>query len=568
MLKPIGSIASLLAAAGLAGCSLAPHYVRPELPVPPSWPIGDAYLRQSEAALPSVAWADVFRDPRLQTIIGQALTNNRDLRIAVANIAAARAQYRIQRADRLPQVDAGARYGFSGGGSRTGGINTIGGTGSGGTTTDGTGTGGTNTGTGGTGSGNGTGNTTGGAGTTTGGTGSAGGFTTGSSGGGNSSFSLNVGATAFEIDLFGRVRSLTTAAQDRYFGQEAAARATRLALVGDIATAWLNYAADATLLRVAQQTAEVARSSVRLTNARLQGGISPRTDLSQAQTVLAAAQSDLAAQRTAVAQDANALQLLVGAPVDPGLLSTDIEQAANTVAALPAGLDSAILLRRPDVVQAEYELRAANAEIGAARAELFPRLSLTGLVGFASNALTSLFSGGAFNYSVSPSLSYPIFRAGAGRAGVAYSQAQRDAALANYERAIQTAFRETADALAREGTLAEQLRANRAGIAAANTTLNLTNARYRGGIDTFLSSLDAQRSLYAAQQSLVQTFLVGAANRATLYRVLGGDATLDATARGPAPVTPTGAPRAEQPLPPANPGAASPPAGAIRSLGR
>jgi len=556
MLKPIGAIVSLLATAGLAGCSLAPHYVRPELPVPPSWPIGDAYLRQSEAALPSVAWADVFRDPGLQTIIGQALNNNRDLRIAVANIAAARAQYRIQRADLLPEVDAGARYGFSGGGSRTGSITSGGGTTAGGT---------------GVVPGTGTGNTTGGTGTTTGGTGTTGttGTTTASrSGGGSSSFSLDVGVTAFEIDLFGRVRSLTTAAQDRYFGQEAAARATRLALVGDIATAWLNYAADATLLRVAQQTAEVAQSSVRLTNARLQGGIAPRTDLSQAQTVLAAAQSDLAAQRTAVAQDANALQLLVGAPVDPRLLSTDIEQAANTVAALPAGLDSAILLRRPDVVQAEYELRAANAEIGAARAELFPRLSLTGLVGFASSALTSLFSGGAFNYSVSPSLSYPIFRAGAGRAGVAYSQAQRDATLANYERTIQTAFRETADALAREGTLAEQLRADRAGIAAANTTLNLTNARYRGGIDTFLSSLDAQRSLYAAQQSLVQTFLVGAANRATLYRVLGGDATLDATARGPVPVTPAGAPRAEQPLPPANPGAASPPAGPIRSLGR
>jgi len=535
---------ALLAAASLAGCSLAPKYVRPELPVPPSWPVGDPYLRQSEAALPSVAWRDVFRDPRLQTIIEQALANNRDLRVAVANIAAARAQYRIQRADLLPEIDASARASHSGGGSGTSTSTTSGGTGG-------------NAGTGGTGTGNGTGGTTGtgtgtGTGTTTGtGTGSGSVISTGGSSG--SSFSLDIGATSFELDLFGRVRSLTTAAQNRYFEQEAAARATRLTLVGDIATAWLNYAADATLLKVAQQTAEVAQGSVRLTEARLRGGISPRTDLTQAQTILAAAQSDLAEQRTALAQDANALQLLVGAPIELRLLPTDIEQAANTVAALPAGLDSQILLRRPDVVQAEYELRAANAEIGAARAELFPRLALTGLVGFASQALRTLFAGGAFNYTGSASLSYPIFRAGAGRAGVEYSRAQRDAALASYERAIQTAFRETADALAREGTLADQLRAERLGVTAATVTLNLTNARYRGGIDTFLSSLDAQRSLYGAQQTLVQTLLVGASNRATLYRVLGGDSSLQAGAQGPVPVTLTGAARTEEPLPPANP---------------
>lgn len=542
-------VAALLAIAGLAGCSLAPRYVRPDLPVPPSWPVGDPYLRQSEAALPSVAWRDVFRDPRLQAIIEQALANNRDLRIAVANIAAARAQYRIQRADLLPEVDASARFSHAGGGNGTRTSATSGssggnaGTGTG--TTPGTGTGTTP------GTGTGTGTNIGGTGTGIGGTGTGSVVSTSGSG---SSFSLYLGATAFELDLFGRVRSLTAAAQNRYFGQEAAARATRITLVGDVATVWLNYAADATLLRVAQQTAQVAQSSVRLTTARLQGGIAPRTDLSQAQTILAAAQSDLAAQRTALAQDANALQLLVGAPVELRLLPTDIEQAANTVAALPAGLDSTILLRRPDVVQAEYQLRAANAEIGAARAELFPRLALTGLVGFASQALRTLFAGGAFNYTGSASLSYPIFRAGAGRAGVAYSRAERDAALASYERAIQSAFRETADALAREGTLAEQLRAERFGLAAASDTLNLTNARYRGGIDTFLSSLDAQRSLYGAQQTLVQTLLVGASNRATLYRVLGGDSSLDAAAAGPVPVTPAGAPRVEQPLPPANPG--------------
>ncbi|TXC69898.1 efflux transporter outer membrane subunit [Sphingomonas ginsenosidivorax] len=517
----------LIAATALAGCSLAPKYARTELPVPPSWPVGDAYLRQSEAALPAITYRDVFRDPRLQAVIVQALANNRDLRVAAANIAAARAQYRIQRADLLPQVDASGRYSYSGGGN-----------GARSTATSGGGTGGTGTGTGGTETGTGTGGT----GT---GTGTGAGGTVVSSSNSNSAFSVDLGSTAFELDLFGRIRSLTGAALNRYFETEAAARATRLTLVGDIANAWLTYAADQSLLKIAQDTAASAERSVTLTTARLRGGIAPRTDLRQAQQILFTAQSDLAEQRTALSQDVNALQLLVGAPVDPTLLPASIDQAFPTVATLPAGLDSGILLRRPDVVEAEYALRAANAEIGAARAELFPRVSLTGLLGFASSALSSLFTGGAFNYSVAPSVSYPIFRAGAGVAGVAYSKAQRDAALATYEKSIQTAFQETSDALARAGTLDDQLRANRNFADAAADTYRLTEARYRGGIDTFLNSLDAQRSLYTAQRNLVATLLVGGQNRVTLYRVLGGDSTLEATADGPRPVTATGAPRTE-----------------------
>jgi len=202
-----------------------------------------------------------------------------------------------------------------------------------------------------------------------------------------------------------------------------------------------------------------------------------------------------------------------------------------------------VLLRRPDVVQAEYELRATNAEIGAARAALFPRLSLTGIVGFASTALTSLFSGGAFNYSVAPTVSYPIFQAGAGRAGVRFTQAQRDAALAQYEQAIQAAFREVSDALARRGTIGDQLAAQVRFTEAAADTLNLVDARYRGGLDSFLSSLDAQRQLYTAQRTLVTTRLTGTANAVALYRSLGADTLLAATADGPKPVTATGTPR-------------------------
>lgn len=513
---------ALAAGTALAGCSLAPTYVRPAAPVPTSWPVGDAYLRQSEATLPSVTYRDIFRDARLQTIIDRALANNRDLRVAVANIEATRAQYRIQRADLFPQVNATGAYSYRDSGSsgvvtgtNSGGAG--GGTGAGGT--GGAGTGGVGTG----------GNGTGGAGT--GGVGSGAGTTTVSSA--RSTFQAQLGVTAFEIDLFGRVRSLTSAALSRYFAQEAAARATRLTLVGDIANAWLTYAADRSLLTVSEQTAEAARASVRLTDARRRGGVAPRTDLRQAQQILATAEADLAQQRTALAQDVNVLELLVGAPVDPALLPSSIEQAAATIGELPAGLDSGVLLRRPDVVQAEYTLRAYNAEIGAARAELFPRISLTGLVGFASTALRTLFNSGSFNYSVAPNASYPIFRAGAGRAGVAFSVAQRDAALASYEQTIQSAFREVSDALARRGTITEQLAANRRFYEAAQDTLNLTNARYRGGIDTFLSSLDAQRQLYSAQQILVQTQLTRAANLVTLYRTLGGDSLLDATPQGP-----------------------------------
>lgn len=475
---------SLVLFVALAGCSMAPKYARPELPVPPSWPVGDAYLRQTEATLPAIAYGDIFRDLRLRALIEQALVNNRDLRIAAANIAAARAQYRIQRANQFPQIALSGGAGYSDRGSAS--------------TSD---------------------------------SGSPGGGSSSSRSGG--SFSADVGVTAFELDLFGRMASLTRAEQNRYFATEAAARATRLTLVGDIADAWLTYGADASLLRIAQDTAASAGRSVKLTRARLEGGIAPRTDLSQAEQILATAQSDLAEQRTALAQDINALQQLVGAPIDPALLPRSIEEAAATVAELPAGLDSRILLRRPDVVQAEYELRAANAEIGAARAALFPTISLTGLLGFASDALGALFTSDGFSYSGSAGSGYPIFRAGAGRAGVAQSEAQRDAALASYERSIQIAFREVSDALARRGTIAEQARATRALATAAADTYRLTDARYRGGIDTFLTSLDAQRSLYSAQRTLVTTQLIGASNLVSLYRALGGDATLEATGDGP-----------------------------------
>ena len=452
--------AALLAVLATGCTSLQPAYVRPDPAVPASWPVGDAYLRQSEAALPAVTYRDIFRDSRLQRLIEQALVNNRDLMVAAANIAAAREQVRIQRAGQLPRVEA-----------------------SGGATLAGTGSD----------------------------------IATRYEGG---------VVPSFEIDLFGRLRSLTDVQRNRFFATEAAARATRLALVSDIALAWLTYAADRSLLAIAQDTVANAEESVRLTRLRLEGGVAPRTDLRQAEQILEGAQADAADQRTALAQDSNLLQLLVGGPVDPALLPVSIEQAAASVGELPAGLDSTILLRRPDVVEAEYQLRAANAQIGAARSALFPRISLTGLVGLASSTLTGLLSSGAFQWSGGADASYTIFQGGAGRANVRLTEAQRQAAVASYQRAIQQAFREVADALARRGTIGDQVSARQRQEEAAADTYRLNQARYRNGIENFLGTLDAQRSYYAAQRTLVLSRLEAASNRVQLYRALGGDALL------------------------------------------
>ncbi|MFO6431525.1 efflux transporter outer membrane subunit [Erythrobacter sp. W302b] len=469
---------AVIALALLSGCSMAPKYVEPALPVPASWPVGDAYLAQSEAALPVMTYREVFTDPRLTQVIEQALANNRDLRVAAANIAAARAQFRIQRAGQLPQIGAGAgRTQFD----------------------------------------NGTANQNRNQDVDIGNDPSASRSTAGVR------YTADVSTTAFEVDLFGRLQSLSDAALNRYFGTEAAARATRLTLIGDVADAWLTYAADRSLLRLAEDTAANAREQVKLTRLRLDGGIAPRTDLRQAEQILATAEADIAQQKTALAQDINALQLLVGAPVEDALLPQSIADAGEAVRILPAGVDSAILLRRPDVMQAEYELRAANAEIGAARAALFPRITLTGLAGLASNALSTLFTGAAFNYSAGANVRYSLFAGGAAQAGVAQTEAQRDAAVAGYERAIQAAFRDVADALARRGTITEQLRANRAFVDAAEDNFSLADLRYRGGIDSFLASLDAQRASYAAQRTLLATQLIEASNRVALYRALGGE---------------------------------------------
>jgi outer membrane protein, multidrug efflux system len=493
-------IFALLVAAALAGCSFEPHYQKPEPPVPPSWPIGDSYLRQSEAALPSISYRDIFRDPRLQTIIDQALANNRDLRIAAANAASAFAQYHVQRAALFPQVGAEANAGATGAHSIP--ATTI-------VSTSGTGGGGTGAAIPGTGL-------------------SA--VTTGRGFATNQQYSVDVGVTSFELDLFGRVRSLSHSALDQYFSTEAAARATRLTLVGQIATAYFILAADNSLLTIARDTAANARRAVTLTSERLVGGVSSRIDLREAQTILDQARSDVASQTTLVAQDRSNLQLLVGAPIADALIPAGIESVDSQVAELPAGLSSTILLRRPDVVEAEYQLRAANARIGAARAAFFPTISLTGLLGLASNTLTGLFSGNAFNFHAGANAAVPIFDGGANRGNIAFARAQRELFVAQYEKAIQTAFREVADALARRGTIEAQVAAQNDLVAHSRDAYVLNEARYRIGIDEFLNTLVAQRTLYTSQQSLVRTRLARATNLADLYTTLGGDSLIDTAA--------------------------------------
>ena len=495
--------AALMISSALAGCTLAPAYKRPTPAIPPILP--NAGATDPGEAPASLGYRDVFRDPRLARLIEEALTNNQNLKAAVANVRAARAQMTVARAALLPQVDGV-------GGLTTGDSSneTRGNVGNGTTAGSGAGIG--------LPAGNGT-----------------------STGGRRTTYNANAQAS-WEIDLFGRQRSLTDAAYNEYLGTDAARRGVRLSIVAGVANAYLTLATDRSLLAVANQTRTSAAKSVELTQALLKGGVAPRTDLRQAETILAQAESDQANLETSVAQDRNALELLVGAPVADELLPASIESVDGLLAEVPPGIDSSILLRRPDVIEAEYRLRAANARIGAARAAFLPRIALTALAGFASSGLSNLFQGSAFTWSASPSASVPIFAGGANVGNLRLSNAQRDAALAQYQVAIQSAFRDIADALARRATIERQLAASSRLDAAARDSLFLFDARYRNGVDSFFSLLDAQRTAYTAARTLAQTRLLKAQNLVAIYQSLGGDQTVDvATPRGDEGVAPENA---------------------------
>ena len=413
-----------------------------------------------------LAWQQFFADERLKRLIALALDHNRDLRVAVLNIEQARAQFDIRRADRLPTVNAGV------GGSRqpsgSGNVNTL--------------------------------------------------------------YSAGLLVTSYELDLYGRVRSLSDAALAQYLATEEARKAVQISLVASVASAHLALQADDELLRVTEQTLQTRDDSYRLTRLRFDNGASSQIDLRQSESLLAAAQVALAQARRLRALDENALTLLIGQPLPadlpPGLPIT----ASATFPELPAGVPSDVLTRRPDVRQAEQLLIASNASIGAARAAFFPRISLTGSIGTASSELDGLFKSGSFGWSFAPQLLLPIFDAGRNQANLASVQVSRQIAVAQYERAIQTAFREVADALAGRATLGEQLQAQQALVLAEQDRFRLADLRYRNGASSFLEVLDAQRSLFTSQQALVQVQTQQAQNGVALYRALGGGWTDSASA--------------------------------------
>ncbi|MBN8847788.1 MULTISPECIES: efflux transporter outer membrane subunit [unclassified Sphingomonas] len=462
----------LAGATALTACNLAPKYVRPVGAVPAELPQGGPYPSAATDApdVTKVGWRDFFLDARLRQVIETGLANNRDLRVAAANVLQARAQYRVQRADLVPStnVSAGATYTNSaasaGGGAAAGGATS--------TNLD--------------------------------------------------IYSVNAGFSSFELDLFGRTRNLSRAALERYFASEEAQRSARISLIAEIATAWLTLASDRDQLALSEQTLRTFEQTLELTRAQFRIGVASELEARQAETNYQGARNDIAALRTRIAQDQNALNLLAGAPVAADLLPSALGEGQVTLDALPGDLSSRVLLRRPDVLQAEHQLIAENANIGAARAAFFPTISLTATLGTISTALGGLFSSGSFTYTATPTAALPLFDGGRNAGNLAYAKASRDAAVATYEKSIQSAFREVADALALRGTIGEQIAAQGARVEAARVAARLSDARYRAGVDSFLTALDAERTAYAAQQQLQTTRLARLSNLVELYRALGG----------------------------------------------
>lgn len=462
------SIVSLAAAGLLSGCvSLAPDYERPASPVPSAWPDSAAAATSADAegSVAEIGWRTFFRDPRLNDLVALALENNRDLRIATLNIERARGAYRIQRAEQLPTLDAtGAESAQRVPASiSTTGDDYI-----------------------------------------------------------SRQFSAEVGVVSYELDLFGRVRSLKNQALQDYLAQMETQRATQISLVGEVANAWLQLAADQALLRLAVETHDSRRQSLELTQRSQALGVASALDLAQARSSVESARADVAVYTAQVAQDRNALQYLVGTDVPAGLWPDDTVEVLAVLGDLTAGVDSSVLWQRPDVLAAEHSLIGANANIGAARAAFFPQITLTGSGGTASADLGDLFDGGTGTWSFMPQISIPIFAGGANRAALDVAKAEQQIAVATYDQSVQTAFREVSDALAQRATIDEQVDALTALAEATQQSFDLSEARYRKGVDSYLSLLDAQRSLYAAQQQLISVQLARQTNLVTLYKVLGG----------------------------------------------
>ncbi len=457
------SVFAMLMAGVLSACSLAPQYVRPDAPVADSYPTASTQSPSAVAAA-DIGWREFFPDKRLQALITSALDNNRDLREAALRIEEARALYNIQWADRVPNLNATA----SGTRGRTvvpglpGGASVV-----------------------------------------------------------SENYQVGLSLAAFELDFFGRVRNLSESALEQYLATEEARRAAQISLVAEVAKAYLAERAFAEQLALAQNTFEGRRKAYELAQQRFEVGATSALDLRQNEILVQSARVSYLTLQRQRAQAENALTLLVGRPLtDLPPAQTLSEQ--NIVTDIPAGLPSDLLTRRPDIRSSENRLRASNANIGAARAAFFPRISLTAGIGSASSELSGLFESGTRTWSFTPQLLLPLFDAGRNRANLSLAQARNNIAVVDYERTIQVAFREVADALAARATLEEEIEAQRAVQDAQAERLRLADLRFQNGIASSIDLLDAQRELYTAQQQLIQARLLRLTNAIDLYRSLGG----------------------------------------------
>lgn len=458
--KPALLTLALVAALSSAGCAtLVPATPAPETGTPAQWQTIEGRQTGDVSALD---WRAVVQDERLQRVLAQALENNRDLRIAMLNVERARAQYRIQRAARLPALGGNLNQTRSGGDAPV-----------------------------------------------------------------TESYSASLGLASFELDLFGRVRNLSEAAVQQFFAQEENRRAAQLGLIGEVSRAWLTLAADQSLLAIAEDTLRTYQETLRLTERRHQLGAVSGLELAQMRAQVETARGDVARYQAQVQLDRNALDLLAGAQLAEADLPQGMRDEEIALAPLPGGLASEILLRRPDIRAAEHNLLAASANIGAARAAFFPSISLTGSAGTASNEFTGLFDAGTRFWRFMPQINIPIFQGGALRANLKVAEANRDIALAAYEKAIQTGFREVADALVQEQALSERRTAAENLLQAARDAEQLSTARRDAGRDSYLTLLDSQRTRYAAEQAAIAIRLAQQTNRITLYQVLGGGVEAD-----------------------------------------
>jgi outer membrane protein, multidrug efflux system len=454
----------------LAGCAtMAPKYTQPPAPVPSVWPSGPAYqaetAKTAQKPVAETPWREFFVDPQLQKLIDLALKNNRDLRIAALNVERFQALYQIRRADLLPHIDANAAVSVQrvpADLSTSGRAMTV------------------------------------------------------------DQYNIGLGVSSYELDLFGRVQSLKDQALEQYLATEQAQRSVQISLVSQVATGYLALAADRERLQLAKETLANQQDSFKLTKSRFDAGVSNALELNQARTSVDSARVDIARFTALLAQDENALSQVVGSKVPADLLPQTLSETLSSLKDIAPGLPSDVLLNRPDIIQTEGALKGANANIGAARAAFFPRITLVSSIGFGSDELAGLFKAGSFAWSFAPRISLPIFDGGSNKANLTVAEVDRDIAVAQYEKAIQTAFREVADALAQLGTIDEQLAAQQSLSDATSESYRLSQARYEKGVSSYLSVLDSQRSLYAAQQNLIGVRLTRLANLVTLYKVLGG----------------------------------------------